>query len=184
MSGRRGKGGARGRKNQDTAVLSQEVVEAAQKIIEMASSPSKRKALSPEDDEEDLDAAYQEALENDEYLIVAEGDKAHHVKKLAEYTEKQSNINAANNGLSPAEKKKLKAKVKAKLAHINKALKGTEFLIKTRRAALRTEIAEEFEEQERAQKKRKTEQEDPYYISSGKYPLRSTTVGNIPIGYC
>jgi hypothetical protein len=95
MSGRRGKGGGRDKKTPDVAFPTQEAIDAAQKILKIASSPSKRRALSPED-EEDLDAAFQEAIENDDYLNVAKEDKAHHTKKLAEYTEKQSKINAVN----------------------------------------------------------------------------------------
>jgi hypothetical protein len=183
MSRKRGKGGGRGKKTPDVAFPTQEAIDAAQKIVEIASSPSKCKALSPEDDEEDLDAALQEAIENDDYLYVAKEDKAHHTKKLAEYTEKQSKINAANSDLSAGEKKELKSKVKAKITHMNKALKRTESLIKNRRAEICAEIAQEFEERERAQKRRKTEQEDPWHISSGKHRHHSTTVTHVPIGY-
>jgi hypothetical protein len=37
--------------------------------------PPKRKAPSPEDDEDDVDAAIEEALEIDDYLNVAKEDK-------------------------------------------------------------------------------------------------------------
>ena len=69
------------------------------------------------------DAAIREAIENDGYLSIAEEDRAYHTEKLAEYTEKQSRINAANGGLSATEKKELKSK--AKNNHIKKALKAT-----------------------------------------------------------
>jgi hypothetical protein len=168
----------------DDGFPSQEAIDAATKILKIASSPSKRRAPSPGDDEDDLDAAFQEAVENDDYLIVAEEDKAHHTRKLAEYNEKRTKINAANNGLCAAEKKELKSKVKAKITHINKALKGTETLIKKRREEIRADVAQEFEERERTQKKRRTQQDDPYYISSGKHLLRPTMISDIPIGYC
>jgi hypothetical protein len=42
----------------------------------------------PEDNEEHLNAAVQESIENDGYLNIANKDKAHHTEKLAEYTEK------------------------------------------------------------------------------------------------
>jgi hypothetical protein len=184
MSGRRGRGGGRGKKAPDVPFPTQEAIDAAQKILEIASSPSKRKAPSPEDDEEDLDAAIQEAIENDDYLNIAKEDKTHHTKKLTEYTEKQSRINAANNGLSADEKRELKAKVKAKIAHIRKALRGTDSLIKNRQAEIRTEVSQEFEEREHAHKKKRTEQEDPLYISCGKRLHDSTTVTHVPIGYC
>jgi hypothetical protein len=113
-------------------------------------------------------------------------DKAHHTKKLAEYTEKQSNINAADNGLSANEKKGLKAKVKAKITHLKRALKGTESLMRKRQAEIRAEVTQEFEEREYTHKKkgkRKAEQEDPYCISSGKHLLHSTGITHVPIGY-
>lgn len=183
MSVKRGKGVGRGKKTQDIAFPTQEAIDAAQKILEIASSPPKRKAPSPEDDEDDVDGAIQEAIENDDYLNVAKEDKAHHTKKLDEYSEKQSKITAANNGLSAEEKKELKAKVKAKITHIKKALKGTESLIKSRRAEIRAQVTQELEEREHAHKRKKSEQEDPWYISSGKHPLNSTTVVHIPFGY-
>jgi hypothetical protein len=62
-------------------------------------------------------------------LNIAKEDKAHYTKKLAEYTKKQSKINVAN-GLLANEKKNLKSKVKAKIAHIKKTLEGTESSIR------------------------------------------------------
>jgi hypothetical protein len=55
---------------------SQEAIDAAQIIIDIASSPGKRKAPPPDDDEEDLGAAIQKAIENDDHLSIAKEDKA------------------------------------------------------------------------------------------------------------
>jgi hypothetical protein len=183
MSGKGRKGGGRRKKTPDVDFPTQEAIEAAQRVLELASSPLKRKAPSPEADEEDLNAAIQDAIDNDGYLDVAEEDKSYHTKKLTEYTEKQSRINGANSGLPADEKKELKAKVKAKIAHIKKALKGTESLIKARRAKIRADTTQEFEERERTQKRKKTEGEDPWYISSGKHLHHSTIPTRTPIGY-
>jgi hypothetical protein len=91
---------------------------------------------------------------------VAKEDKAHHTKKLEEYSGKQSKTTAANNGLSAEEKKELKARIKAKITYIKKALKGTELLIKSRRAEIRAQVTHESEEREHAHKRKKSEQED------------------------
>jgi hypothetical protein len=62
MSGRRGKSGGRGKKTPDDLLPSQEAIDAAEIILDIASSPGKRKT-PPDDDKEDLGAAIQEAIE-------------------------------------------------------------------------------------------------------------------------
>jgi len=170
MNGKRGKTGGGRKKSQDRPLLSQEAIDAARMVLDIASSPRKRKASPPVNDDDDLEAAIEEAFENDDYLTVAKEDKTHQKKKLKEYTEKQTQINAPNNRLTAKEKKELNTRAKDKIAHIKKALKGTDILIKNKQDEIRAEITQEFEEREHAQKKKKSEQEDPWYISSAPTP--------------
>jgi hypothetical protein len=65
------KSGGRGKKTPGDLFPSQEAIDAAQIIVDIASSPGKRKAPPPDDDEEGLDAVIEEAIENDDYLTVA-----------------------------------------------------------------------------------------------------------------
>jgi hypothetical protein len=53
-----------------------------------------------------------------------------------------------------------------------------------RKFTLKTQSTfQEFQERERAQKRRKAEQEDPWHISSGKHRRHSTMVTHVPIGF-
>jgi hypothetical protein len=81
------------------------VTDAAQIILDITSAPGKHKA-PPDDDEEGLAAAIEETIEMTTTLPPRKRTRPTiRKRKLAEYTDKQSKINAANTGLSADERR-------------------------------------------------------------------------------